>query len=235
MDATRLEFPDRSFDAVVDKGTLDALCCAPGGDALAHAMNAEVARVLRPTGVGDPGGGGQRSGPLVPGAPSRPAERKVRLNAREGQFLVKHLTWVPKGSNTAERRTRRAVFLFCINRHRPRLCIRIAICTHKWRLSTPLHPKKKLARYDPRLFPFGPCRGLPGGLLRGAAGAPPPLRPLRLSEAGRHRHRPLPRRPAGRRRGQPLRLRPPPRPRPHPHPPSAPGSRVTSTILPPSL
>jgi hypothetical protein len=47
-DATALAFNDGSFDALIDKGTLDALLCADL--ATGHAMLAEASRVLRQTG-----------------------------------------------------------------------------------------------------------------------------------------------------------------------------------------
>eukprot|EP00667_Euglena_gracilis_P018523 EG_transcript_19673 len=51
MDATRLVFPDGTFDFVIDKGTLDALCCTEQADQLTKAMNCEIRRVLKPTGL----------------------------------------------------------------------------------------------------------------------------------------------------------------------------------------
>lgn len=47
--ALELDFEDGSFDAVVDKGTLDALLCGSAEDA--HSMVAEMHRVLRKGGV----------------------------------------------------------------------------------------------------------------------------------------------------------------------------------------
>jgi len=51
MDATRLAFADASFDAVVDKGTLDSLLCGENSTALGGRYLSEVSRVLRPGGV----------------------------------------------------------------------------------------------------------------------------------------------------------------------------------------
>lgn len=48
-DALNLPFPEGSFDAVVDKGTLDAILCRSVEDA--HGMAAEVHRVLAKGGV----------------------------------------------------------------------------------------------------------------------------------------------------------------------------------------
>lgn len=48
-DALELPFADGSFDAVLDKGTLDGLLCRSEGDA--RAMIAEAHRVLPPGGV----------------------------------------------------------------------------------------------------------------------------------------------------------------------------------------
>ncbi|KAG8465286.1 hypothetical protein KFE25_002593 [Diacronema lutheri] len=47
-DAQALSFNDGSFDAIIDKGTLDALLCAD--PAAGHAMLAEISRVLRSSG-----------------------------------------------------------------------------------------------------------------------------------------------------------------------------------------
>eukprot|EP01112_Ceratiomyxa_fruticulosa_P022295 TRINITY_DN8116_c0_g1_i1.p1 TRINITY_DN8116_c0_g1~~TRINITY_DN8116_c0_g1_i1.p1 ORF type:complete len:286 (-),score=50.69 TRINITY_DN8116_c0_g1_i1:103-960(-) len=46
MDVTSLAYPDSSFDAVIDKGTLDALLC--GGRSKAEKMLSEISRVLKP-------------------------------------------------------------------------------------------------------------------------------------------------------------------------------------------
>mmetsp|Transcript_16461 Transcript_16461/g.49015 ORF Transcript_16461/g.49015 Transcript_16461/m.49015 type:complete len:202 (-) Transcript_16461:289-894(-) len=51
-DACDLEaFPDASFGAVLDKGTMDALACGPHSSERCAAMVEECARVLRPLGV----------------------------------------------------------------------------------------------------------------------------------------------------------------------------------------
>jgi EEF1A lysine methyltransferase 4 len=51
MDVRRLAFDDASFDAVIDKGTLDAIICDPGAEVAVYETCAEVARVLGPRGV----------------------------------------------------------------------------------------------------------------------------------------------------------------------------------------
>lgn len=55
------QYADASFDALLDKGTLDAILCSPAAAGNAAAMMAECRRVLRPRGTlitityGDPG------------------------------------------------------------------------------------------------------------------------------------------------------------------------------------
>jgi ubiquinone/menaquinone biosynthesis C-methylase UbiE len=51
MDARALRFAEGSFDAVIDKGTFDAIVCTPDDDAAVSQACAEVARVLGPGGV----------------------------------------------------------------------------------------------------------------------------------------------------------------------------------------
>ncbi|KAG5192123.1 S-adenosyl-L-methionine-dependent methyltransferase [Tribonema minus] len=51
MNAMALEYPDESFDAAVDKGTLDSLMCGEGASANVAKMCMEVSRVLKPNGV----------------------------------------------------------------------------------------------------------------------------------------------------------------------------------------
>lgn len=51
MDARALAFGDRTFDAVIDKGTLDAIVCSPEPELAVRACCDEVARVLKPDGV----------------------------------------------------------------------------------------------------------------------------------------------------------------------------------------
>ena len=49
-DSRQLKFDDGSFGAVVDKGTLDAICCGEGFDYEAKRVSREVNRVLAPGG-----------------------------------------------------------------------------------------------------------------------------------------------------------------------------------------
>jgi len=51
MDTRNLEFDEATFDAVIDKGTLDSLLCGENSTAHANKMISEVYRVLSPTGV----------------------------------------------------------------------------------------------------------------------------------------------------------------------------------------
>mmetsp|Transcript_22009 Transcript_22009/g.21701 ORF Transcript_22009/g.21701 Transcript_22009/m.21701 type:complete len:159 (-) Transcript_22009:30-506(-) len=51
MDGRNMEFDDATFDAVIDKGTLDAILCGENSTTHANKMISEVYRVLSPTGV----------------------------------------------------------------------------------------------------------------------------------------------------------------------------------------
>lgn len=51
MDACSLTFEDATFDAAVDKGTLDAIACSEGFDWLLPRMALSIVRVLRPGGT----------------------------------------------------------------------------------------------------------------------------------------------------------------------------------------
>ena len=51
MNACALEFPDETFDAVTDKGTLDSILCGEGSTANVSKMLSEASRVLKPNGV----------------------------------------------------------------------------------------------------------------------------------------------------------------------------------------
>lgn len=51
MDVLALDFPDASYDAVVDKGTLDSILCGESSTANVAKMCANIARVLKATGV----------------------------------------------------------------------------------------------------------------------------------------------------------------------------------------
>ena len=50
-DVRATSFDDATFDGVVDKGTLDAICVGEGFDYEAARASAEVSRVLRPSGL----------------------------------------------------------------------------------------------------------------------------------------------------------------------------------------
>lgn len=51
MNCCALDFPDETFDVVVDKGTLDSVLCGEGSTANTAKMCSEVSRVLKPNGV----------------------------------------------------------------------------------------------------------------------------------------------------------------------------------------
>lgn len=50
MNCCSLDFPDETFDVVLDKGTLDSVLCGEGSTANVAKMCGEVSRVLKPTG-----------------------------------------------------------------------------------------------------------------------------------------------------------------------------------------
>jgi SAM-dependent methyltransferase len=47
MDVTRLDFPDSSFDVVIDKGTIDSLLCGSNSFHNVYQMNKQISRVLK--------------------------------------------------------------------------------------------------------------------------------------------------------------------------------------------
>eukprot|EP00758_Cryptobia_borreli_P001976 Tbor_TRINITY_DN2683_c0_g1::TRINITY_DN2683_c0_g1_i1::g.17986::m.17986 len=47
MDARKMEFPNNSFDIVIDKGTVDSLLCGSNSFQSVYQMNKSVARVLK--------------------------------------------------------------------------------------------------------------------------------------------------------------------------------------------
>ena len=51
MNVTSLSYPDASFDAVLDKGTLDCLLCGESSTANTAKYMSEVSRVLKPGGL----------------------------------------------------------------------------------------------------------------------------------------------------------------------------------------
>jgi len=50
-DVRQLQFADGTFDAIIDKGTLDSVLCGDGSGPNADQMLSEIHRVLSPTGV----------------------------------------------------------------------------------------------------------------------------------------------------------------------------------------
>ncbi|CAN0004861.1 unnamed protein product, partial [Ascophyllum nodosum] len=51
MNVCTLEYPDESFNSVIDKGTLDSVLCGEGSTANVAKMCMEISRVLKPNGV----------------------------------------------------------------------------------------------------------------------------------------------------------------------------------------
>lgn len=51
MNACHLDFPDETFDAIVDKGTIDSVLCGEGSTSNVSKMLSEFQRVLKPNGV----------------------------------------------------------------------------------------------------------------------------------------------------------------------------------------
>lgn len=51
MNICALDFPDEQFDAVIAKGTVDAILCGEGSTANMAKLCSEVSRVLKPKGV----------------------------------------------------------------------------------------------------------------------------------------------------------------------------------------
>jgi ubiquinone/menaquinone biosynthesis C-methylase UbiE len=51
MDCRKMTFPNESFDVVIDKGTMDAICCGHAYKENIAAMEREISRVLVPGGV----------------------------------------------------------------------------------------------------------------------------------------------------------------------------------------
>jgi len=51
MNACHLDFPDESFDCIVDKGTMDSILCGEGSTGNVAKMLSECVRVLKPEGV----------------------------------------------------------------------------------------------------------------------------------------------------------------------------------------
>jgi ubiquinone/menaquinone biosynthesis C-methylase UbiE len=51
MDVRSLQYDDGTFDAVIDKGTLDSILCGDGSGPNAEMMMEQIYRVLSPKGV----------------------------------------------------------------------------------------------------------------------------------------------------------------------------------------
>ena len=51
MDVRAIDFPENSFDAIIDKGTFDSVICGEGSNTNANKMLSEIYRVLSANGV----------------------------------------------------------------------------------------------------------------------------------------------------------------------------------------
>jgi len=51
MNACHLDFPDETFDCIVDKGTMDSILCGEGSTGNVAKILSECVRVLKPNGV----------------------------------------------------------------------------------------------------------------------------------------------------------------------------------------
>ena len=51
MNTCHLDYPDDTFDAVIDKGTMDSILCGEGSTGNVGKMCSEIMRVLKPNGV----------------------------------------------------------------------------------------------------------------------------------------------------------------------------------------
>lgn len=90
MNVCALDYPDESFNAVVDKGTLDSVLCGEGSTANVAKMCMEISRVLKPNGV---------YFVCSYGVPDNRLQVCTTEPNRTGRFLLKaHLlqnSWVP--------------------------------------------------------------------------------------------------------------------------------------------
>jgi len=51
MDATKMTYPDDTFDSIIDKATLDSILCSDSSSRHVQNMVKEIYRVLKPGGV----------------------------------------------------------------------------------------------------------------------------------------------------------------------------------------
>jgi SAM-dependent methyltransferase len=78
MDVTRLDFPDASFDVVIDKGTIDSLLCGANSFHNVYAMHKQLSRVLK------------RGGALITVTYGQPDTRIDHFRRRRLHFDVEH-------------------------------------------------------------------------------------------------------------------------------------------------
>ena len=80
MDAMKMEFPDSTFDVVIDKGTVDSLLCGNNSFHNVYQMNKNVARVLK------------RGGRYIVVTYGQPDTRIDHYRRRRLHFDVEHKT-----------------------------------------------------------------------------------------------------------------------------------------------
>lgn len=83
MDCTEMDYPDKSYDAIIDKGTMDAILCGEGGPEKVGQYLTHCSRILRPRGT------------LIVVSYANPDMRSLYLDRPEYGWTVKTET-VPK-------------------------------------------------------------------------------------------------------------------------------------------
>lgn len=80
MDVMKMDFPDNSFDLVIDKGTIDSLLCGANSFHNVYQMNKQISRVLK------------KGGRLISITYGQPDTRIDHFRRRKLRFEVEHRT-----------------------------------------------------------------------------------------------------------------------------------------------
>jgi len=80
MDVMKLDFPDNTFDLVIDKGTIDSLLCGANSFHNVYQMNKQISRVLK------------KGGRLISITYGQPDTRIDHFRRRKLRFEVEHRT-----------------------------------------------------------------------------------------------------------------------------------------------